>query len=590
MRAVPALFLSVLFLVPCPAQEVQRFRQWMMGQEVGGMEVTTSKEALGERIRERSWTHIERKLDDSPGAKATVLDYLLEDDVLRGPDGSLRITWSVSISAEPLQGTAEWSPQRPGILRQSSKNGSPQELPVPAGAVLWPGEADSRLREAARTRSPIHLTQYSIAEQQWSHLDAEPVGPEPLPGFPDAVRFKGRDQAGSMSSDLVLWISPRQGEIKCQETAAGLVTLLQRGELPAPNATESKGGFFERTLAKLPPHPFLLWIPEVTLHWKGQGRQVLPEDDQQKSAGEGSYLVRRTALPSPEEAKDLPVKGTPSAQEAAFLAPSPLVPFRDEAFEGILQRLHAPPGATRWKLAKLVTHFTYDWITDKDLSVGFASALEVAHRHKGDCTEHGVFAVALLRRLGVPARGAVGWVALEDMVGLHFWVEVKLKDRWVPVDPTFDLAPASTLRLKMATTDLADLGSLGWDTAALNLVDGAWVPMGPWAAAIRVDADCALSPDGTMLRVPGARWSLKGGLLQLLSPEAHEVQTCIRPGEAMLREARLLMSPASGRKGWWKASSSTLWMDLGESGWLQVSDCSNGQAFRLLDQLELRTR
>lgn len=326
------------------------------------------------------------------------------------------------------------------------------------------------------------------------------------------------------------------------------------------------------------------------MRWNGKGPQELPEDEQQKKLGENLYRVRRAAQPTAEEAREVPVKGTPSQQDAPFLAASPLVPFQHPVFDGLMKRLNAPGTATRWELAKLVTDFVYEWITDKDLSVGFASALEVARNPTGDCTEHGVLAVALLRRLGVPARGVVGWVGLENLVGLHFWVEVKLKDRWVPVDPTFDQVPASALRLKMGTTDLADLGSLGWDTAALSFVDGTWAPERPWAESVRVDADCVVAPEGTLLRVPGARWTLKQGLLRLWDPEAHELEASIRPDQARLKGAKLLMGSRSGRKGWWSEPSRDLWMDLGEGRWLQVSDCSDRQAFQILDELEIRPR
>lgn len=106
-----------------------------------------------------------------------------------------------------------------------------------------------------------------------------------------------------------------------------------------------------------------------------------------------------------------------------------------------MARLRPRPGATRWELAQAVTRFVFAWIDDKDFSVGFATALEVARRPKGDCTEHAVLAAALLRRLGVPARGVTGWVAAGRTFGLHLGVEVKLRDRWIPVDPTFDEAP-----------------------------------------------------------------------------------------------------------------------------------------------------
>jgi transglutaminase-like putative cysteine protease len=281
-------------------------------------------------------------------------------------------------------------------------------------------------------RRPVSIRGFSPALQQATELELQVVGPAPLPGFPDAVRFKGRSREGAMQAETELWVSPTAGELKEQGSLGGIEILTQRAELPAPAGLESGRPFFERTLAPLPPHPFLPWIPRATLRWEGPDDPQLPEDDQQKRLGPGRIQLTRAARPSAAEAVEPPVKGRPGAEEAPFLAPSPLVPFQDLAFDGLLARLRPVPGASRWELARQVNRFVFDWITEKDYTVGFATALEVAHTPRGDCTEHGVLAVALLRKLGVPSRGVLGWIGTGGVMGLHFWVEVGLKGRWVP--------------------------------------------------------------------------------------------------------------------------------------------------------------
>ncbi len=580
MRSLPSLVLT-LFLVSArgvDAQEVQRYRQWIEGTETGGMELTVSK--LPERIDRREWTQFKRM------GIAVRQEVALTS--IKALDGSLHLTWKVSLSDEPMLGEADWSLKEPDKLRVSVKGGTPAVLNVPPGAYVWPGDSETALKEAARTGRPIRFTEFAPSTQQWAKQDLQPLGPEPLPGFPDTVRFHGQGQEGTMAEELDVWISPQHGEVKQVAKIAGLTELLQRVELPAPSAPAPGSGFFQRTLAQLPPHPFLPWIPEAVLRWKGPGRQELPQDAQQTRLGDNLYRVKVAAEPSPEEAAELPVKGPSLKEEAPFLASTPLVQFQEPLFNGLVARLNPPPAATRWELAKRVTSFVFEWITEKDMSVGFASALEVARNGKGDCTEHSVLAVALLRKLGVPARGVVGWAGLGEVMGLHFWVEVKLGSRWVPVDPTFDQAPASALRLKLATTDLADLGSIGWDTATLSFVDGAWVPEKPWADAIRLEADTLQAPDGTVLRVPGGRWALKDGRLQLLWTGTHSFCAVARPTPKQLKGARLLLGSPSGYRGWWSAGNLILWMDLGHGRWLQVDRMQESIAFRFLDLLEIR--
>ncbi|HNX95737.1 MAG TPA: transglutaminase-like domain-containing protein [Holophaga sp.] len=593
MRPVPqlvhVLLLAVSVFVPTLArtQETIRFRQWMMGVESGGMEIQNSRNEGSEQIRTRQWTRLERALSQDSSTAKAVIELGEEDTATRSPNGELTFRWKATLSDEPMEGVANWNPKAPGKLRVAPKHGEARELDVPEGALLWPGDTEARLREAARQRQAIRLIEFAFSEQQWTRLEADLVGMDPLPGFPDAIHYKGQDRTKGMAMDIDLWISPRHGEIKRLAQLAGIPLLIQRAELPDPRIS-NQGGLFERTLAQLPPHPFMLWMPEATLRWNGNQRQELPEDPQQTRISDGCYRVRRASLPEGPEAEERPIKGSPSADDAPFLASTPLVPFRDPAFDGLLARLNAPEGASRWELAQRVTHFVYDWITQKDMTVGFASALEVAHHAKGDCTEHGVLAVALLRRLGVPARGVVGWVGLENMVGLHFWVEFKTGGRWIPIDPTFDLALASSLRLKMGTTDLADLGSLGWDTATLSLVNGNWRPEGAWTSNLRLEGDGLIAPDGTILRLPGAAWKLSDGTLRLATP-ACELEATLRPDAAHRSGARLLMGARSGRKGWF-GPNRQLHLDAGDGRWLLFSGVSESEAFRLLDDLEIRPR
>jgi transglutaminase-like putative cysteine protease len=281
------------------------------------------------------------------------------------------------------------------------------------------------------------------------------------------------------------------------------------------------------------------------------------------------------------------VAGLPAESEGRYLAPSPLVPFRDPAFDGLIRRMALPPGLPRWELARRVTASVFDWISDKDFTVGFASALEVCRTPRGDCTEHGVLAVALLRRLGVPARGVTGWVGLGETLGLHFWVEVKLRDRWVPVDPTFDQAPASALRIKLGDTDLSDLGSVGWEGAASAFSGVRWVAeregAAPWGAGIRIEGDQVTASDGSRLRLPGGRWTLVRGKLTLNGTWA--LEAALRPGHAQLAGARRLAGPRTLREGWWIPASRSLWMDLGQGRWLRLEGVSEPSAYQLLDQL-----
>ncbi len=579
MRTSP-LFLLVLSGLCLLGQEAppQTFRQWLGGQEVGGATRTARQDGAAEEVRDRQWVVLSRLGQE--------IRQEVTQTTRKEPGGALTFSWRLQLSAEPFEGRAEWSPRMPGVLSIQPAHGPAVQKEVPEGALLWPGDLETRLKEAARLVRPVRAITFSFPIQQWSSLQLEPQGATPLPGFPDAVRFTGQESEGPITTAVEIWISPTVGEVRHRIELGGMDMLTQRSELPLPTpAQPATGGVFERTLQKLPPHPFQPWVPEWTLRADG-ALPDLPEDGQQSRQSGGRWRLRRAPLPAAEEATQPPVKGGPVPEEARYLAPSPLVPFHDQAFEGLIRRMALPVGLSRWELARRVNTFVFEWITDKDFSVGFASALEVCHRPRGDCTEHGVLAVALLRRLGVPARGATGWVGLGELLGLHFWVEVRLQDRWVPIDPTFDQAPASALRIKLGDTDLADLGGVGWDTAATALSGVRWIP--EHSAPFSIRGEVVSGPTGIQLHLPKGRWESEGGLLRLRRAGlagSWRIQAVIRPDEARLKGAVRMAGARSRRQGWWLPEGRLLYLDLGEGRWLQLEGVSEPEAYDLLDQL-----
>lgn len=578
MRA-SRLLLLVLAGLSLFSQEAppRTFRQWMGGQEVGGASSQAKQLGPIREIQSLEWMVLSRLGQD--------IRQEVKQTSRKMPDGTITFTWRLQLSAEPFEGQAQWSPLEPGVLAIQPTHGAALRKEVPAGAILWPEDLDARLKEAAKTGRAVHATTFSFPIQQWSTLHLEPKGAAPLPGFPDAVRFTGEESEGPATLPVDLWISPTEGELRHRTDLGGLEVLTQRSELPAPTSGQiPSAGFFEKTLQKLPPHPFQAWMPEWVLRAEGTPPD-LPEDAQQIRLSKGSWRLRRADLPTPAEATQAPVKGQPPSEEARYLAPSPLVPFQDPAFDGLLRRMGLPPGLSRWELARRVNAFVFDWITEKDFTVGFASALEVCHTPRGDCTEHGVLTVALLRRLGVPARGVTGWVGLGELLGLHFWVEVRLQNRWVPIDPTFDQAPASALRIKLGDTDLSDLGSVGWEGAAIAFSGIRWVQ--DHGAPLEIKGDQVSASRGIHLRLPGGRWDLQQGVLQVrqASRGPWRVQALSRPSEAQLKGASRLAGAKSLRLGWWHPGSRLLWMELGGGRWLQMEGVSETEAFQLLDQL-----
>jgi len=90
--------------------------------------------------------------------------------------------------------------------------------------------------------------------------------------------------------------------------------------------------------------------------------------------------------------------------------------------------------------ARNIETFVAEYIELKNLSVGYATALEVAHSRQGDCSEHAVLVAVLCRATGIPARVAAGVAYIEDLgaeiaaFGPHAWAEAYLGGKWVGLD------------------------------------------------------------------------------------------------------------------------------------------------------------
>ena len=83
----------------------------------------------------------------------------------------------------------------------------------------------------------------------------------------------------------------------------------------------------------------------------------------------------------------------------------------------------------------------------------------------GDCTEHAVLVVALMRAAGIPARVVDGIVFASDrggqgMAGYHAWAEIWL-GQWIGVDATVDETGTSARYLNFGVDEPGMPGSNG---------------------------------------------------------------------------------------------------------------------------------
>jgi hypothetical protein len=179
----------------------------------------------------------------------------------------------------------------------------------------------------------------------------------------------------------------------------------------------------------------------------GEHSEVLPDGSVRMTLTHAG-----TPAASPPPIKDL----TPYLTRNSFLDTSDPV-LKKLAIEG------GGEATSPMAMAHNLRKFVADYITKKDLSVGFATASETAQSHEGDCTEHAVLLAALGRIRGLPTRVVAGLVFLPEydgqnnILGFHMWTQFYLDNQWVDYDATITDGVHPYWRLGFVATDLNDV-------------------------------------------------------------------------------------------------------------------------------------
>ena len=104
--------------------------------------------------------------------------------------------------------------------------------------------------------------------------------------------------------------------------------------------------------------------------------------------------------------------------------------------------------------AKKIESFVHSYMTNKNLSVGYASAAEVVISREGDCTEHAVLTAAMCRAVGIPAKVALGiaytdnFLDQKDVFVPHAWTQVFIQGKWYSIDAALGSSDARRITFK----------------------------------------------------------------------------------------------------------------------------------------------
>jgi transglutaminase-like putative cysteine protease len=165
----------------------------------------------------------------------------------------------------------------------------------------------------------------------------------------------------------------------------------------------------------------------------------------------------RAAPPDPALLKP---RGAPHPPEVAeYLKSSILVESDHPAIVAKAKEI-----AGEEKDAYLAAQKVVTWVgrhMKKDYGASADRATDVLRSMRGDCTEHSLLSIALLRALGIPARRVDGVVYVQNGDGVpalywHEWVEAWV-GTWTQLDPTFEQPVADATHLTLGEESSAEI-------------------------------------------------------------------------------------------------------------------------------------
>lgn len=174
---------------------------------------------------------------------------------------------------------------------------------------------------------------------------------------------------------------------------------------------------------------------------EGAGDFTIPTEDNQRAERleDGSVIVVVEPVSVPKGVK-FPYRGTDKDAIEA-MKPTRFLQSDDAKTIELAKRA---VGDTKdaGEAAKKIEAFVGDYIDNMSLSVGYASAAEVAESRKGDCSEFAVLTAAMCRAVGIPAKVVTGIAYVDDFMGRqgfggHAWTEAYIGDKWVGLDAAF---------------------------------------------------------------------------------------------------------------------------------------------------------
>lgn len=331
---------------------------------------------------------------------------------------------------------------------------SQRELQLPEGALLAEAQL-ARLRDSGLVAgTSIEFTAFEPSLLEGIRVETKVLGPRRIAVMDEDRELIEVVQTAHFPGSPIetrAWVDAGFTPYRLSMNLLGMQIEMVDCDRSCALAPNQPVDYLERLLL-VPPAPLTTQALEpglrYTLEVQGNGR-VAATAEQRVAAAADQLVIEVCDSCDGEQA---------TAPGPEWLAPTPWI----QSDHPLIRRLAGEAaGKARTPAARMraAETFVRRHIRSKNLSVGYASALETAQSQTGDCTEHALLLAALGRALGVPTRVATG-LAYADGYGEsgrafvpHAWTQAWIDGRWQSFDAALDGFDAGHLVLAVGDGD-----------------------------------------------------------------------------------------------------------------------------------------
>lgn len=366
--------------------------------------------------------------------------------------------------------------------------------PLPRGALMSWGSFRQQVRRGLAPGTKYTLRGYVPSISQDRALDAtyEVIREEDVDLYGRVVKawrtrqvMKAPGLLGQSEIESTVWVDDQCTPLKLDmEVAQMRVTAIQCSRAVAVQEADPPELMAETLIPVRMPAgtenakavTYRIFRKSVATTGPARPLSGLPETTMQRVKQDGADLlvtVTRSGAVRADPAASRPTE----AELKDLTAATPYANAKDPEIRRLAKEAaggEKDPRALVFRLRAFVS----DYVESKDLSVGFATASEVARSRQGDCSEHAVLLAALARACGLPSRCVSGVVYAQQFAGRsrvfvwHMWTQVWIEDHWVDVDAALAQDDVDATHIAMGLVTLADAGLAEMALPVWNLIGG----------------------------------------------------------------------------------------------------------------------